>query len=93
MKVHKALWLNDGSRISVQASETHYCSPRDDDGPYTKVECGFLADKGGEAITPPDEWKDYADGEFPNDVYGYVPVTLVMDYIADHGGIDIGRLL
>jgi hypothetical protein len=31
----------DGFSISVQASSTHYCSPRDNEGPWDTVECGF----------------------------------------------------
>ena len=31
----------DGTTLSVQASEFHYCTPRDNKGPYTHVEIGF----------------------------------------------------
>jgi hypothetical protein len=37
-------------------------------------------------MTPPDTWQNYADGEFPSDVYGYVPVELVEAFIESHGG-------
>lgn len=76
----------DGVSLSVQASRFHYSSPRDDDGPYTAVEVGFIQDADGNAVTPPDSWREYAEGEFPNDVYAYVPVELVEDFITSHGG-------
>jgi len=77
----------DGTSLSVQASRTHYCTPRDDDGPYIAVEVGFILDADENAVTPPDEWREHSDGSsFPNDVYGYVPVELVESFIESHGG-------
>ena len=78
------LILADGASLSVQAGEGLYCSPRDDKGPYTKVEVGFPSE------TPPEAWKEFAeDWENPtNTVYGYIPLTMVMLYIGAHGGID-----
>jgi hypothetical protein len=71
----------DGTELSVQASSTHYCAPRTDTGPYTHVEVGYPS------ATPPRAWAGYADGEYPDvDVYGYVPVDLVREYIEAHGG-------
>ena len=78
------LVLADGVSLSVQASEYSYSSPRDNKGPYTKVEVGFPSE------TPPEAWKDFAeDWDNPtNTVYGYIPLTMVMLYIGAHGGID-----
>lgn len=77
----------DGTTLSVQASRFHYSTPRQDEGPYTRVEVGYIEDKNGERITPPESWREYADGdEFPNAVYGYVPIELVEALIAEHGG-------
>ena len=70
----------DGAIVSVQASEWHYCTPRNNHGPYTHVEVGYPS------TNPPDLWAVYADGEFPSDVYGYVPVELVEQFIESHGG-------
>lgn len=73
---------SDGFSISVQANQYTYCLPRDDDGPYTEVECGFPSAHPGE------EMMEYA--ETPSDptgtVYAYVPVDVVKRLIEAHGG-------
>lgn len=66
----------DGSTMSVQASETHYCTPRDNSGPYTHVEvwcCGTVP-----------AWYEYGDGD---DLYAYVPTELVVEEIDRRGGL------
>lgn len=74
----------DGTSLSVQASECHYSLPRRNFGVYTHVEVGFPTSD------PPNSWADYFDGDFESsdkcDVYGYVPVELVREYIESHGG-------
>lgn len=78
------LILKDGTSLSVQASEYSYSSPRDNKGPYTKVEVGFPSE------TPPEAWKEFAEewDEPTNTIYSYIPLTMVMLYIGAHGGID-----
>ena len=76
----------DGASLSIQASRTHYCKPRADVGPYSHKEVGYITDDDGNPLTPPEEWREYADGDFPSSVYGYVPVDLIDDFIAKHGG-------
>ena len=78
------LILADGVSLSVQAGRHSYSSPRDDTGPYTKVEVGFPSE------TPPEAWKEYAEewDKPMNTVYSYIPLTMVMLYIGAHGGID-----
>ena len=78
------LILADGASLSVQASKYMHSSPRDDKGPYTKVEVGFPSE------TPPEAWKEFAEerDKPTNTVYGYIPLTMVMLYIGAHGGID-----
>ena len=71
----------DGMTLSVQCSKYAYCAPRTDSGPYTSVEVGYPG------IDPPESWAEYADGDYPTDVYGWVPVELVRDFIAAHGGL------
>lgn len=66
----------DGTTMSVQASKFHYCTPRDDHGPYTQVEvwnCGS-----------PEAWSEYGTGEYP---YAYIPIELVAEEIDRHGGM------
>ena len=70
----------DGTKLSVQASHTHYCDPRNDEGPYSTVEVGYPT------VTPPRSWKPYADGEYPSDIYAHVPVALVRRFVKRHGG-------
>lgn len=85
----RPITLADGNRMSLQASETHYCTPRNDDGPYTAIEVGFVTTASGERAVMPEEWHAYADDcESPaqSDVYGYVPIAIVERYIAAHGG-------
>ena len=77
---------SDGTSLSIQASRTHYCTPREDEGPYLALEMKFILDANDDQLTPPESWADYTDGPaFPNDVYGYVPVELIESFIADHG--------
>jgi hypothetical protein len=75
--------LADGVTLSIQASRTHYCSPRQDDAyHYFAVEIGYPT------VMLPEEFNEYADGEPKQDgVWGYVPVDLIDKFIADHGGI------
>lgn len=82
--------LADGVSLSIQASAFHYSIPRENVGPYAAVEVGFIEDKKRKPVTPPRTWKQYADGSFPNDVYGYVPVALVERFIKRHGGVKKG---
>ena len=72
----------DGFTMSVQASRTHYCQPRQDEGPWNQVEIGFPSDK--EPLLH--DWAK--DSSKPTKtVYGYVPVEIVDAVIAKHGGL------
>lgn len=71
-----AVMCADGSTMSVQASKFHYCTPRNDFGPYTYVEvwrCGS-----------PEQWAEYGDGSVP---YAYIPIELVAEEIDRRGGM------
>lgn len=74
---------NDGFSISIQASETHYCEPRQSKiSNYKSVELGFPSAE-EELIS------DYAeDDDLTNTVYGWVPVEIVDQLLEKHGGID-----
>ena len=82
----------DGFTVSVQASKYHYCSPRskwdgrpeDWSGPYTHVEVGFPS----EIPEPWQKWLEYCESDYkPTEtVYARVPVEMVRDLIAFHGG-------
>ena len=80
----------DGISLSIQANKRAYCMPRIDDivkwHNYSEVEVGLIQDTEGNPITPPESWRPFADGSFPNEVYGYVPTEKVQAFIEDHGG-------
>ena len=83
--VRPRLLCVDGFTMFVQASDCHYCQPRDNDGPYMKVEVGYPSEAVAELI----HILPYAeDANCPTfTVYGYVPVELVEIVITAHGGI------
>lgn len=74
----------DGFTMSVQASYTHYCSPRDyiATGNYNTWEVGFPSEKEDLLM----DWIEEPDN--PTDtVYGYVPTEVINEVIEKHGGI------
>ena len=77
----------DGLKMSVQANNGAYCSPRNDEGPYESVEVGFPS-------YPVLELREYADdpNDMENTVYGWVPLELVRKIIYVRGGMVGGEL-
>lgn len=71
----------DGFTMSVQASRTHYCSPRLDEGFWSSVEVGYPSER-EELLMP------YVENaaEPTETVYGYVPICVVAKVIDKHGG-------
>ena len=84
MEIRPQINCADGFTISVQASENHYCTPRENlnDGSYTELELGFPSEK-------VDSLYEYAEEPTnPTEtVYAYVPIELVEKIISEHGGI------
>ena len=80
----------DGFSMSVQASKTHYCTPRIDNAKdYTSVEVGYPNRHEPLLI----EWMDAIDdSEATNAVYGYVPSQRIALVCAKHGGVISGEL-
>ena len=68
--------------MSVQATQTHYCTPRECFAKaYTHVEVGFPSMK-EDLLMPHAE-----DPDEPTDtVYGWVPAHVVLNVIEKHGG-------
>ena len=56
MELSPQIVCADGFAVSIQASRTHYCQPRTNYGPYSKVEIGYPSDE-----VP--EWSEYAEDE------------------------------
>jgi len=87
-KLYKHVVCADGFKMSVQANDSAYCSPRKDGAKsYTAVEVGFP-----NAIEPL-LMPHCEDESKPSEtVYGYVPAFLVATVIAKHGGIVEGEV-
>lgn len=79
------LVCNDGFKVSMQASENHYCSPRNNKGPWSSVELGFPS-KGDDLIM------EYAEDPHRcrQTVYGWVPIHTVAELVDKHGGLKDG---
>ena len=82
-RVRPRVICKDGFSISIQASETHYCTPKtNEDILFETVELGY-----------PDDIEELILGYAENiqdpmyTVYGYVPVELVDMMLEKHGGI------
>ena len=88
MKLNEKVVCADGFTMSVQAHASAYCIPRMTDAPvYREVEVGFPNQR--EELLM--EWAEEADK--PTDtVYGFVPVGVVTNVIAKHGGMVSGQV-
>ena len=87
-KRNEAVVCRDGFRMSVQGHQDAYCTPRINDAEqYTQVEVGYPSHR-EEIIMP---WAENPD-EPTETVYGYVPVSVVTNVIAKHGGILRGQV-
>lgn len=88
IQMTKPLLLANGVVLSVQASQYHYCHPRQtapvpDYDFYEAFELGFPTEK------LPEEFTEYAgDSDHLTDtVYAYVPKELLQKYIDSVGGV------
>ena len=89
MKLNEKVVCADGFTMSVQAHDGAYCTPREDDAhQYTEVEIGYPSDR-EELIM---DWIEMPDGGPSDSVYPYVPVSVVTNVIAKHGGILRGQV-
>ena len=102
-KLNPRVVCEDGFSMSVQATRGSYCEPRIDGADsYTSVEVGFPTEqcvvlreyaenpRAGTTVT------DHLTGEVietgqVQTVYGWIPVGLVRQVIANHGGMVSGR--
>lgn len=83
--MNKRVVCADGYSLSIQASSTNYCEPREDIkdvSAYESFELGFPSSKDEEIM----EWAE--DQEDPTGtVYGWVPRDVVEVLIKKHGGV------
>jgi hypothetical protein len=70
--IRKPIVCNDGFKISVQGSEYHYCTPRQNVAVYTDVECGFPSEP-EELLIPYAE----ANENLTETVYPFTPIEIV----------------
>jgi hypothetical protein len=81
-KVRPLAVCADGTTLSIQASEVHYCAPRcnsDGTDSYVQVEVWRVSKE------VPEDWNEYGDTE--NNPYAYIPVELVDSFVESCGGI------
>ncbi len=85
--IHQDVSCRDGFSMSVQVSERHYCSPRNNSGPWDSVEVGFPTAM--DMLLRP-----YADDPTnPTEtVYGYVPSKIILAVVDAHGGLINGEI-
>ena len=89
IRFYEPIVCADGFEISIQAHTGVYCAPRNNEGPYTHVECGFPSESEGLIMPYIDAIDESID---PTDtVYGYVPAATVIEMLRRHGGIEIGE--
>ncbi len=88
-RINKRVTCKDGFSMSVQANSGAYCEPRIDNAKaYTHVEVGSLSDS--EPLLEPYE-EDYTNDAGPS-VFAYVPVQIIAQVIANHGGMISGEV-
>ena len=83
------VYCADGFNMSVQASKTHYCSPRVDghEAIYRQVEIGYPSER--EELL--DEYAEDKE-RYTETVYSWAPSQIVALIIAKHGGMVSGEL-
>ena len=88
LKRNEVVVCADGFTVSVQAHAGAYCIPKMTGAPvYREVEVGFPSIKEPMLM----EWCEEAHR--PTDtVYAYVPVQVVTNVIAKHGGMGSGEV-
>ena len=87
MKLNQRVVCVDGFSLSIQRNEYAYCDLRFDDSDYVSFEIGYPSDLEPllmEYVENPDKPTET--------VYGYVPLTVVLEVLEKHGGIKRGEL-
>ena len=86
--------FNSGASLSIQASSSHYCLPRADQGPYTHYELANPRGLGAPDLAMLEEYEEPSFQEPPSGsgIYPYVPKSVLDKIITRHGGLRVGRL-
>lgn len=86
--LNNAIPFRDGL-ISIQASQYHYCIPKQDEGPYSAFEVAVF-NRDGDRIVE-DQFKGHEDGD-DAPVYGFVPVTKLIIALKEDGYSDLNMV-
>jgi hypothetical protein len=80
------LVCRDGLKLSVQASSSHYCEPKNHVGPWKSMELGFPS----RSVPELRSWREDLGDDSPDEecVFGWVPVDMLLKTIEKHGGCD-----
>jgi len=74
----------DGFKMSVQASETHYCEPRQSRlDYYYSFEVGYPTEDENLLF----QYADDPENPHDSSVFGYVPAYILDEIIEKHGGV------
>jgi len=76
----------DGFSLSVQGSEFHYCSPKENTDFFIQMEIGFPSEKEDLIMQFIEDYQEPTDS-----VYPYVPFVIIESVIEKHGGIDVEK--
>ncbi len=80
---YERVYCADGFNMSVQAHDGAYCKPRENNATrYDEVEVGFPSDEESLLMEYCEDRKDPT-----GTIYAYVPVQVVTNVIAKHGGM------
>lgn len=87
IQIRPRIVCSDGFSVSIQASVFHYCSPRNNFGPYDRFEIGFPS-------SPVISWLNYAEGNVELEdatglVYPQVPLHLIVDELKTKDNVEL----
>ena len=77
----------DGFKMSVQAGQSLYSTPKDVADDYEEAEVGFPSTEETLLTTYAEDNDNLCDT-----VYGYVPCSIIDEVIEKHGGIDESKI-
>ncbi len=78
----------DGFKMSVQAGQSLYSTPKDVADDYDEAEVGFPSTEESLLTTYAEDNNNLCDT-----VYGYVPCSIIDEVIDKHGGIDESKIV
>lgn len=87
MNNYKRAYFESGFNVSIQAKDTSYCTPRDNEGPYTEVELGFP-----NALEPLIAGYAEDPGSPLDTVYSWVPAGVITALMVKHGKVIDGEI-